>query len=411
MVKSMKIINGGVTAAKGYQAASVAAGIKYQDRKDMALIYSEVPCTVAGTFTRNIVKAAPVRWDQEVVKNSKGVQAIIVNSGIANACTGEMGMENNKAMAEAVAEKLNLTADMVLTASTGVIGKQLNMEPVFNGINQLVSTLATTIEAGTLAAEAIMTTDTCKKELAVQFEIDGKTVTVGGMSKGSGMIHPNMGTMLAFLTSDVAISKELLQEALYEDVQSTYNMISIDGDTSTNDSCFLLANGLAGNTEITTKDDNYYRFVEVLNVVNTTLAKQMAGDGEGATKLLEVKVVNAVSKTEAVNLSKSVATSSLVKTAVYGNDANWGRILCALGYAGVDFNPEKVDLYIESVDGKIKLAEDGIEADYSEEYATKILSGKEVCVIIDMKMGEAMATAWGCDLTYDYIKINADYRS
>ena len=411
MVKSMKIINGGVTAAKGYQAASVAAGIKYQDRKDMALIYSEVPCTVAGTFTRNIVKAAPVRWDQEVVKNSKGVQAIIVNSGIANACTGEMGMENNKAMAEAVAEKLNLTADMVLTASTGVIGKQLNMEPVFNGINQLVGTLATTIEAGTLAAEAIMTTDTCKKELAVQFEIDGKTVTVGGMSKGSGMIHPNMGTMLAFLTSDVAISKELLQEALYEDVQSTYNMISIDGDTSTNDSCFLLANGLAGNTVITTKDDNYYRFVEVLNVVNTTLAKQMAGDGEGATKLLEVKVVNAVSKTEAVNLSKSVATSSLVKTAVYGNDANWGRILCALGYAGVDFNPEKVDLYIESVDGKIKLAEDGMEADYSEEYATKILSGKEVCVIIDMKMGEAMATAWGCDLTYDYIKINADYRS
>lgn len=411
MVKSMKIINGGVTAAKGYQAASVAAGIKYQDRKDMALIYSEVPCTVAGTFTRNIVKAAPVRWDQEVVKNSKGVQAIIVNSGIANACTGVMGMENNKAMAEAVAEKLNLTADMVLTASTGVIGKQLNMEPVFNGINQLVSTLATTIEAGTLAAEAIMTTDTCKKELAVQFEIDGKTVTVGGMSKGSGMIHPNMGTMLAFLTSDVAISKELLQEALYEDVQCTYNMISIDGDTSTNDSCFLLANGLAGNTVITTKDDNYYRFVEVLNVVNTKLAKQMAGDGEGATKLLEVKVVNAVSKKEAVTLSKSVATSSLVKTAVYGNDANWGRILCALGYAGIDFNPEKVDLYIESVDGKLKLAEDGIEADYSEEDATKILSGKEVCVIIDMKMGEAMATAWGCDLTYDYIKINADYRS
>lgn len=407
----MKIINGGVTAAKGYQAASVAAGIKYQDRKDMALIYSEVPCTAAGTFTRNIVKAAPVRWDQEVVKNSKGVQTIIVNSGIANACTGAMGMENNKAMAEAVAEKLKLTADMVLTASTGVIGKQLNMEPVFNGINQLVSTLATTIEAGTLAAEAIMTTDTCKKELAVQFEIDGKTVTVGGMSKGSGMIHPNMGTMLAFLTSDVAISKELLQEALYEDVQSTYNMISIDGDTSTNDSCFLLANGLAGNTVITTKDDNYYRFVEALNVVNTALAKQMAGDGEGATKLLEVKVVNAVSKTEAITLSKSVATSSLVKTAVYGNDANWGRILCALGYAGVDFDPEKVDLYIESVDGKLKLVEDGIEADYSEEYATKILSGKEVCAIIDMKMGEAMATAWGCDLTYDYIKINADYRS
>lgn len=411
MVKSMKVINGGVTAAKGYQAASVAAGIKYQDRKDMALIYSEVPCTAAGTFTRNIVKAAPVRWDQEVIKNSNNVQAIIANSGIANACTGVMGMENNKAMAEAVAEKLNLTADMVLTASTGVIGKQLNMEPVFNGINQLVKSLSTTIEAGTLAAEAIMTTDTCKKEVAVQFELGGKTVTVGGMSKGSGMIHPNMGTMLAFLTTDVAISKELLQEALYEDVQGTYNMISIDGDTSTNDSCFLLANGMAGNTEITTKDDNYYRFVEALNTVNTTLAKLMAGDGEGATKLLEVKVVNAESKTEAVTLSKSVATSSLVKTAVYGNDANWGRILCALGYSGVEFDPEKVDLYIESVEGKLKLVEDGMGTDFSEEFATKILSSKEVCAIIDMKMGMAMATAWGCDLTYDYIKINADYRS
>lgn len=411
MVKSMKVIDGGVTAAKGYQAASVAAGIKYQNRKDMALIYSEVPCTAAGTFTRNVVKAAPVRWDQEVIKNSNNVQVIIANSGIANACTGVMGMENNKAMAEAVAEKLNLTADMVLTASTGVIGKQLNMEPVFNGINQLVKSLSTTIEAGTLAAEAIMTTDTCKKEVAVQFELGGKTVTVGGMSKGSGMIHPNMGTMLAFLTTDVAISKELLQEALYEDVQGTYNMISIDGDTSTNDSCFLLANGMAGNTEITTKDDNYYRFVEALNTVNTILAKLMAGDGEGATKLLEVKVVNAESKTEAVTLSKSVATSSLVKTAVYGNDANWGRILCALGYSGVEFDPEKVDLYIESVEGKLKLVEDGMGTDFSEEFATKILSSKEVCAIIDMKMGVAMATAWGCDLTYDYIKINADYRS
>lgn len=411
MVKSMKVIDGGVTAAKGYQAASVAAGIKYQNRKDMALIYSEVPCTAAGTFTRNVVKAAPVRWDQEVIKNSNNVQVIIANSGIANACTGVMGMENNKAMAEAVAEKLNLAADMVLTASTGVIGKQLNMEPVFNGINQLVKSLSTTIEAGTLAAEAIMTTDTCKKEVAVQFELGGKTVTVGGMSKGSGMIHPNMGTMLAFLTTDVAISKELLQEALYEDVQGTYNMISIDGDTSTNDSCFLLANGMAGNTEITTKDDNYYRFVEALNTVNTILAKLMAGDGEGATKLLEVKVVNAESKTEAVTLSKSVATSSLVKTAVYGNDANWGRILCALGYSGVEFDPEKVDLYIESVEGKLKLVEDGMGTDFSEEFATKILSSKEVCAIIDMKMGVAMATAWGCDLTYDYIKINADYRS
>ncbi|WP_310605265.1 bifunctional glutamate N-acetyltransferase/amino-acid acetyltransferase ArgJ [Anaerosporobacter sp.] len=407
----MKTIDGGVTAAKGYQAASVAAGVKYQNRKDMALIYSEVPCVVAGTFTRNVVKAAPVRWDQDVVKNSKSVQAIVTNSGIANACTGEMGMQNNKAMAEAVAKKLNITADMVLTASTGEIGRQLNMEAINNGVPQLVESLSDTIEAGTLAAQAIMTTDTCKKEAAVQFEIDGKTVTVGGMSKGSGMIHPNMGTMLAFLTSDIAISKELLQEALYEDVQNTYNMISVDGDTSTNDSCFLLTNGMAGNAAIVEKNDNYYKFVEALRIVNTTLAKSMAADGEGATKLLEVNVVNAASKEEAVTLGKSVATSSLVKTAVYGNDANWGRILCALGYAGVDFDPEKVDLYIESADGKLKLVEDGVATGYSEEIATKILSGKEVCATVDMKMGEATATAWGCDLTYDYVKINADYRS
>lgn len=407
----MKIIEGGVTAAKGYQAASVAAGVKYQNRKDMALIYSEVPCVAAGTFTRNIVKAAPVRWDQQVISNSDSVQAIVVNSGIANACTGEMGMKNNEEMAKTVAGELNMKADMVLTASTGVIGKQLNMDPIVKGISQLVKNLQPTIEAGSLAAEAIMTTDTHKKELAVQFDIDGKTVTVGGMTKGSGMIHPNMGTMLAFLTTDIAITKELLQEALYDDVQSTYNMISVDGDTSTNDSCFLLANGMAGNAIITEKDDNYYAFVEALNIVNTTLAKQMAADGEGATKLLEVEVVNAETKTEAIMLSKSVATSSLVKTAVYGSDANWGRILCALGYAGVPFDPEKVDLYIESMEGKLKLVENGMATDYSEEYATKILSSKEVSAIIDLKMGKAMATAWGCDLTYDYVKINADYRS
>lgn len=407
----MKIIEGGVTAAKGYQAASVAAGVKYQNRKDMALIYSEIPCVAAGTFTRNIVKAAPVRWDQQVISNSDSVQAIVVNSGIANACTGEMGMKNNEEMAKTVANELDIKADMVLTASTGVIGKQLNMDPIVKGISQLVKNLQPTIEAGSLAAEAIMTTDTHKKELAVQFDIDGKTVTVGGMTKGSGMIHPNMGTMLAFLTTDIAITKELLQEALYDDVQSTYNMISVDGDTSTNDSCFLLANGMAGNAMITEKDDNYYAFVEALNIVNTTLAKQMAADGEGATKLLEVEVVNAETKTEAIMLSKSVATSSLVKTAVYGSDANWGRILCALGYAGVPFDPEKVDLYIESMEGKLKLVENGMATDYSEEYATKILSSKEVSAIIDLKMGKAMATAWGCDLTYDYVKINADYRS
>lgn len=410
-MKKMNKIDGGVTAAKGFKAAGVAAGIKYQGRKDMALVYSEVPCVVAGTFTKNIVKAAPVLWDQAIVADSKSVQAIVTNSGIANACTGELGKQNNKAMAEAVAKELNIEPTMVLTASTGVIGKHLVMEPIENGIRMLVKELSDSKEAGTIAAESIMTTDTHNKEVAVQFTIGEHIVTVGGMSKGSGMIHPNMGTMLAFLTTDIAMSKELLQEALLEDVQSTYNMISVDGDTSTNDSCLLLANGLAGNEMITSKSEEYYQFVEALHTVNKGLAKQMAADGEGATKLLEVNVMNAISKSEAVKLSKSVACSSLVKAAIYGCDANWGRILCALGYAGVEFDPEKVDLYYESVEGKIKLVENGVDAEFSEEFATKILSAKEVSFFIDMKMGDASATAWGCDLTYDYVKINADYRS
>lgn len=407
----MNIIAGGVTAAKGFLAASAEAGIKYKDRKDMALVYSETPCMAAGTFTRNIVKAAPVVRDQEIIKKGTQVQAIIVNSGIANACTGKIGAEHNKKMAEMTAKQLHINEDMVLTASTGVIGKQLNMEAVEQGIGMLSMSLSDCIEAGTQAAEAIMTTDTHKKEVAVTFEIEGKTITIGGMSKGSGMIHPNMGTMLAFLTTDISISQKLLQKALYESVQQTFNMISVDGDTSTNDSCFLLANGMAGNGMITQQDEKYDAFVSALNYVNTELAKQMAGDGEGASKLLQVTVCNALTQEDAIKLSKSVATSSLVKTAVYGNDANWGRILCALGYAGVAFDPLQVDLYIESSHGKLQLVKDGLEADYSEEFATKILSAQEVDATIDIKMGTEQATAWGCDLTYEYIKINADYRS
>ena len=407
----MKQITGGVTAAKGFKAASTAAGIKYKDRKDMAMIYSEVPCVAAGTFTTNIVKAAPVKWDQNVVYNQANAQAVVVNAGIANACTGEEGMGYCKATAEKVAELLNVPAEQVLVASTGVIGKQLPMDRICAGIDMMVPALDGSLESGHNAALAIMTTDTHEKEIAVEFELDGKMVTIGGMCKGSGMIHPNMCTMLSFVTTDVAISKELLQEALSADVADTYNMISVDGDTSTNDTCLLLANGLAGNTPITEKNADYEAFVKVLNFVNEYLAKQMAGDGEGATALFEVKVVGAETKEQAKVLSKSVITSSLTKAAIYGHDANWGRILCAMGYSGANFDPEKVDLFFESAAGKLQIIENGVAVDYSEEEATKILSEDYVTAIADIKMGEATATAWGCDLTYDYVKINADYRS
>ena len=407
----MKIIDGGVTAAKGFQAASTAAEIKYKGRTDMAMVFSEVPCVAAGTFTTNVVKAAPVRWDQDIVYNHQGARAVICNSGIANACTGEEGFSYCRATAEAAAKALGIPEDSVLVASTGVIGMQIPIDRIANGVTAMAPNLKGTREAGIEAAKAIMTTDTEKKEAAVEIEIGGKTVTVGGMCKGSGMIHPNMCTMLGFITSDVDISKELLQEALSEDIKDTYNMVSVDGDTSTNDTVLLLANGQAGNPKITEKNADYEEFKKALNYVNTTLAKKIAGDGEGATALFEVKVIGAATKAEAVTLSKSVVTSSLTKAAIYGHDANWGRILCALGYSGVQFDPEKVDLYFESKAGKIKIIENGVSTGYSEEEATKILSEDAVTAIADMKMGDATATAWGCDLTYDYIKINADYRS
>ena len=407
----MKIIDGGVTAAKGFKAASTAAEIKYKGRTDMAMVFSEVPCVAAGTFTTNVVKAAPVRWDQDIVYNHQGARAVICNSGIANACTGEEGFVYCRETAKAASESLGIPEDSVLVASTGVIGMQLPIDRIANGVKAMAPKLDGSREAGLEAAKAIMTTDTEKKEAAVEIEIGGKTVTVGGMCKGSGMIHPNMCTMLGFITSDVDISKELLQEALSEDIKDTYNMVSVDGDTSTNDTVLLLANGQAGNPKITEKNADYEEFKKALNYVNTTLAKKIAGDGEGATALFEVKVIGAATKAEAVTLSKSVVTSSLTKAAIYGHDANWGRILCALGYSGVQFDPEKVDLYFESKAGKIKIIENGVSTGYSEEEATKILSEEAVTAIADMKMGDASATAWGCDLTYDYIKINADYRS
>ncbi len=407
----MRHIEGGVTAARGFQAASTAAGIKYKDRMDMAMIFSQAPCRVAGTFTTNVVKAAPVKWDQQVVKESAYAQAVVVNAGIANACTGAEGYGYCRDTAQAVSELLKLPKEAVLVASTGVIGMQLPMERIRTGIGKMVPELDDSVESGTLAAQAIMTTDTQKKEVAVQVEIGGRTVTVGGMCKGSGMIHPNMCTMLAFVTTDLAISRELLQEALSEDIKDTYNMISVDGDTSTNDTVLLLANGMAGNPEITEKNQDYETFCKALNMVNETLAKKMAGDGEGCTALFEVKIIGAETKEQAVTLSKSVITSNLTKAAIFGHDANWGRILCAMGYSGARFDPEQVDLFFESRAGKLKIIENGVALPYSEEEATKILSEPEVTATADIKMGEATATAWGCDLTFDYVKINADYRS
>lgn len=407
----MKQIKGGVTAAKGYEAASTAAGIKYQGRTDMALIYSQVPCVSAGTFTTNVVKAAPVKWDRQIVDSGAGVQAVVVNSGIANACTGEEGMGYCKETAEAAAKALNIDAAGVLVGSTGVIGMQLPMQKLVDGIQVLAGKKAEGLQSGHDAALAIMTTDTVEKEMAVEIEIGGKTVTIGGMSKGSGMIHPNMCTMLAFITTDASITKEALQKALSEDVEDTYNMISVDGDTSTNDTAILLANGLAGNQEITYASPEYETFKEALHMVNETLAKKMAGDGEGATALFEVKVVGAESIKQAKTLAKSVVCSNLTKAAIAGHDANWGRILCAMGYSGVQFDPEKVDLFFESKAGKLQIIENGVATDYSEEVATKILSEPEITATADIKMGDYSATAWGCDLTHEYININADYRS
>lgn len=406
----VNIISGGVTAAKGFAATGVAAGIKKSGR-DMAMVYSRTKCRVAGTFTTNIVKAAPVKWDQSIVYGNKTAHAVVVNSGVANACTGEEGLRYCRETAQEAAALFQIEENEVLVASTGVIGQQIPIDRIRAGVRQMQPLLGTDEASGTLAAEAIMTTDTVKKEIAVQTQIGGRTVTVGGMCKGSGMIHPNMCTMLSFVTTDAAISQELLQRALSADIRDTYNMVSVDGDTSTNDTCLLLANGEAGNPEITQEGADYEAFCEALNTVNTYLAKHMAADGEGATALFEVKIVGAQDKEQAVTLAKSVVTSSLTKAAIYGHDANWGRILCAMGYSGAVFDPERVDLWFESRAGRLKIIENGVSTGYSEEEATKILSENEVTAIADVKLGDAQATAWGCDLTYDYVKINADYRS
>lgn len=406
----MKKIEGGVTRAKGFFASGIYAGIK-KSRKDLAVVYTKDKAVGAGVFTSNIVKAAPVLWDMDIAKNSENIQAIVLNSGVANACTGEEGVKNNRIMAEVMADTFGFSANEVFTASTGVIGKQLPIEIIKKGIKNIKKTVSDTLDAGNLAANAIMTTDTYSKESAVSFIIDGKEVIIGGMAKGSGMIHPNMATMLGLITTDINISKDLLVDAIREDVKDSFNMISVDGDTSTNDSLFIIANGQAENVKIDKKDENYSLFCKALKEVTTDLAKQIAADGEGATKLLETRVYGAKTKEDAVTISKSIITSNLVKTAIYGSDANWGRILCAMGYSGSDFDPNKIEINIESENDSLQIVKAGTATDYLEEFASEILSKSHVKIIVNLHDGDCKATAWGCDLTYDYIKINADYRS
>lgn len=404
-------INGGVTAPKGFLASGLNAGIKNQTKKDMAMVFSSTPCAAAGVFTTNLVKAAPVKWDKEIVTTSPYVQAVVVNSGIANACTGAEGLGYCADTVAEAAAALNIPKTAVLVASTGVIGKQLPIDKIKSGVTALSKVLGSSREDAKLAAEAIMTTDTKSKEVACTLELGGKQVTVAGMCKGSGMIHPNMCTMLCFVTTDAAISHELLQKALSEDVVDTFNMISVDGDTSTNDTVLVMANGQAENTPITKEGEDYKTFCEALHFIMLELSKKIAGDGEGCTCLFEATVIGAKDKNQARTIAKSVVCSSLTKAAVFGHDANWGRILCAMGYSGAQFDPEVVDIWLESKAGTIKIVENGIATDYSEETATKILSEEEVIAKMDIKEGNETATAFGCDLTYEYVKINGDYRS
>ena len=405
----MKIIETGtVTSPKGFLGVGEHVGIK-KEKKDLALIYSTVAAKAVGTFTQNVVKAAPVLWDKMIVENYDHARVIAINSGVANACTGQEGIENNEEFAKIVADNFPINKEEVLICSTGVIGKQLPMEVIKKGVEQVKPLLKE--DGGMDVATAILTTDTKAKHLAVEIELGGKTVTIGACCKGSGMIHPNMATMLGFITTDCNISKTLLNKALKEIIPDTFNMISVDRDTSTNDTVLLLANGLADNPEINEENTDYQVFKEALYYVNEYLAKAIAGDGEGATKLLEVQVHGANSINQAKVIAKSVCTSPLVKTAIYGNDANWGRLLCAMGYSGEQFDPYNVDLKIASEFGILQLVAKGMATDYSEELATKILSSSEVKAIIDIHNGNYQATAWGCDLTYDYVKINADYRS
>ena len=407
----MKQIQGGVTAAKGFEAAGVEAAIKYQNRKDMALIVSKTPCTVAGTFTSNVVKAAPVLWDKQIVEHSAFAQAVVVNSGIANACTGRQGLDCCEAEAKCAGELLGVPTDAVLVASTGVIGMQIPVDKITAGIKKLVTAKADTLEAGSDAAHAIMTTDTISKEIAIETEIGGKTVTVGAIAKGSGMIHPNMGTMLCAVTTDCAIDGAVLQDMLRHIVTKTFNRITVDGDTSTNDTCVVLANGLAGNAPITGPGADYDALVEALRYVCEYEAKMIASDGEGAGRLVTCTVQGAASEEQAELMAKAVVRSPLVKCAIFGTDANWGRVLCAVGYSGAEFDPKDVEVKFLSQAGELKVCAGGQGVPFDEDLAKKVLSEPEVVILVTLTAGDATCSCWGCDLTYDYVKINGDYRS
>ena len=407
----LKFIDGGVCAAQGFKAAGIHVGVKTHAnwKKDVALIVSDVDCAASAVFTKNVVKAAPIHVDKTHLADGKA-RAIIANSGNANACAPH-GEENAIKMCQAAAKAIGCKAEDVLVSSTGVIGQTLNVKVIEDGVPELYSALAATPEASDAAAHAIMTTDTEKKEAAVETVIGGKVVRMGGIAKGSGMIHPNMGTMLCFLTTDCAISPEMIRTALLETVNVSFNRISVDGDTSTNDSCIVLANGMAGNAVITEKGEDYAAFLEALQALCTELAKKMASDGEGAKHLITCTVSGAADEATAETVSKSVISSTLTKAAIFGADANWGRVLCAMGYSGAAFDPEKVDVHFASAAGDIAVCRQGRGLDFDEDLAKKILTEHDVEIRIAMGEGDAECTCWGCDITYDYIKINGDYRT
>ena len=407
----MKFIEGGVCAAQGFKAAGIHVGVKTHNtnKKDVALIVSDVECSASAVFTKNVVKAAPIHVDKKHLENGKA-RAIVANSGNANACAPN-GEENAIKMCQAAAKVIGCDPTDVLVSSTGVIGQTINVKVIEDGLPELYAALDTTAEASDAAAHAIMTTDTVKKEIAVETEVGGKTVRMGGIAKGSGMIHPNMGTMLCFLTTDCAISPEMIKTALLETVNVSFNRISVDGDTSTNDSCIVLANGLAGNAEITEKGEDYNAFLEALQALCMELAKSMASDGEGAKHLITCTVTGAADEQTAETIAKSVIGSTLTKAAIFGADANWGRVLCAMGYSGAEFDPDKVDVHFTSAAGDIAVCEKGRGLNFDEDLAKKILTEHDIEINITMGEGAAKCTCWGCDITYDYIKINGDYRT
>ena len=403
------IENGSVTSAKGFTANGICAGVKASNttKKDLALIYCDKVCNSAAIFTKNLVKSDTIYVTKKHLENGTA-QAVVVNSGNANACNPD-GYEKAEKMCSLAADALGVDENDVIVASTGVIGQPLPIEPIASGIEKLKGTLSK--DGGTSAAEAIMTTDTVKKQWAVETVLDGKKVTIGGIAKGSGMIHINMGTMLSFVTTDAAVSSDMLREALREAVEDSYNMVSVDGDTSTNDTLAIMASGKAGNRMITNKNEDYYTFLSGLTAAFRALAKKLAGDGEGATKLLVCKVEGAKSKPNAVKVAKSIIGSSLVKAAMFGSDANWGRVLCAIGYSGADVDVKKVDVSFESAKGNILVCKDGAGVEFSEEKAKEILLEKEINILVSLNDGFGYAEAYGCDLTYDYVKINGDYRT